>query len=93
MHYLDKEIEKILPERKIIFSLVNGIESPENIKDEMSKKLVKKQASQSRITSKYISSRSTNHIHRLKPCMSQDFYIMNHNMHYNFVLYFNEEAD
>jgi hypothetical protein len=33
VHYLDKEVETVLAERKIVFSLVNGIESPANIQD------------------------------------------------------------
>ena len=42
VQYLDKEVAEILPERKIIFSLANGIESPENIKDKLAEELVEK---------------------------------------------------
>jgi hypothetical protein len=42
VHYLDKEVETVLPERKIVFSLVNGIESPANIQDIRAKQLIEK---------------------------------------------------
>jgi hypothetical protein len=42
VHYLNKELETVFPERRIVFSLVNGLESPENIKDEMVEELVEK---------------------------------------------------
>ena len=42
VQYLDKEVETILPERKIVFSLANGIESPETIKDKLAVELVEK---------------------------------------------------
>jgi hypothetical protein len=42
VHYLSKEVESVLPERQIVFSLANGIESPEKIKDKLTEELVEK---------------------------------------------------
>jgi hypothetical protein len=40
--YLSKEVEAVLPERKIVFSLANGIESPEKINNRLTEELVEK---------------------------------------------------
>ena len=40
--YLSKEVESVLPERQILFSLANGIESPEKIKDRLTEELIEK---------------------------------------------------
>ena len=42
VHYLSKEVENILPERKVTFSLANGIENPERIDSELAEELVEK---------------------------------------------------
>jgi hypothetical protein len=42
VHYLNKEVEGVLPERKLVFSLVNGIENPELITDKLAEDLVEK---------------------------------------------------
>jgi len=42
VHYLSKEVGLILPERKLVFSLVNGIENPETIHDRLAEELVEK---------------------------------------------------
>jgi len=42
VHYLDKELETILPERKVTFSLANGIEDPKTIDSELAEELVEK---------------------------------------------------
>jgi hypothetical protein len=42
VHYLNKELETVFPERRIVFSLVNGLESPENLKDAVVEELVEK---------------------------------------------------
>jgi hypothetical protein len=42
VHYLSKEVENIIPERKVVFSLVNGIEEPDNIHDKAAEELVEK---------------------------------------------------
>jgi hypothetical protein len=40
VHYLTKEVETIIPERKIVFTLANGIECPENLHDKLAEELV-----------------------------------------------------
>ena len=42
VHYLDKEVETILPERKLVFSLANGIENPEKLVNKLAEDLVEK---------------------------------------------------
>ena len=42
VHYLSKEVESVLPERKIVFSLANGIESPQKINDRLTEELIEK---------------------------------------------------
>ena len=42
VHYLDKEVEAILPERKVTFSLANGIENPEAVVSKLAEELVEK---------------------------------------------------
>jgi hypothetical protein len=42
VHYLSKEVEVVLPERKIVFSLANGIEEPRKINDRLTEELVEK---------------------------------------------------
>jgi hypothetical protein len=42
VHYLSKEVGSILPERKLIFSLVNGIQSPETMNNRLAEELVEK---------------------------------------------------
>ena len=42
VHYLDKEVEKILPKRKLVFSLVNGIENYEFGTGKLTEDLVEK---------------------------------------------------
>lgn len=42
VHYLDKEVENIIPERRLVFSLVNGIENPKTIHDKIAEDLVEK---------------------------------------------------
>lgn len=42
VHYLDKELEAILPERKLVFSLVNGVENPEALVNKLAEDLVEK---------------------------------------------------
>ena len=42
VHYLNKELEMVLPERKLTFSLANGIEHPETIDSKLAEDLVEK---------------------------------------------------
>ena len=42
VHYLNKDVEKILPEGKFVFSLANGIESPGKLEDKLAQELVQK---------------------------------------------------
>jgi hypothetical protein len=42
VHYLSKEIENVLPERKIVFSLANGIEEPREIQGRLTEELVER---------------------------------------------------
>ena len=42
VHYLNKEVETILPDRKVIFSLANGIENPKTIDSKLAEELVEK---------------------------------------------------
>lgn len=42
VHFLSKEVENILPERKIVFSLATGVETPEAIHDRLAEELVEK---------------------------------------------------
>jgi hypothetical protein len=42
VHYLSKEVENIIPERKVVFSLVNGIEDPRTLHDKLAEELVEK---------------------------------------------------
>jgi hypothetical protein len=42
VHYLDKQVASILPERKLVFSLVNGVEDPGIIADKLAEDLVEK---------------------------------------------------
>jgi hypothetical protein len=41
VHYLSKEVESVLPERQIVFSLANGIETPARI-NRLTEELVEK---------------------------------------------------
>ena len=42
VHYINKEVEAILPERKLVFSLLNGVEDPGIISDKLAQDLVEK---------------------------------------------------
>ena len=42
VHYLNKELETIIPARKLAFSLANGIENPEIIDSDLAEELVEK---------------------------------------------------
>ena len=42
VHYLDKEVETIFPERKLVFSLANGVEDPKIVTDKLAEDLVEK---------------------------------------------------
>jgi len=42
VHYLNKEVETILPERKVTFSLHNGIEDPNTVHSKLAEELVEK---------------------------------------------------
>ena len=40
VRYLNKEAEALIPEKKIMFSLVGGIESPQKLRDQLAEELV-----------------------------------------------------
>ncbi len=40
VHYLDKDVETILPGRKIVFSLANGLETPQALPGERAEELL-----------------------------------------------------
>ncbi len=42
VHYLDKQVANILPERKLVFSLISGVEDPEMISGKIAEELVEK---------------------------------------------------
>ena len=42
VHFLNKEVENVLPERRLVFSLASGMENPEILNDRRAEDLVLK---------------------------------------------------